>query len=102
MRLLLGLLRIEYLAGNENHSLSLRKRLEIFYYHINQYEEYLSYYFLEQLEKLQAHRLIGINSASITERTPTFALTFNSYSPKDLASNLVIIIFAHGMGTFMH
>ncbi|AXY00886.1 cysteine desulfurase-like protein [Vibrio alfacsensis] len=79
---------VDYLAQFGEAGLSLRQRLEQSYALYNQHEERLSAHFLQRLSALDGVNLFGINHESSQHRTPTFALTFDRYSPEFIAKTL--------------
>ena len=79
---------IEYLAQFGDEGASLRQRLEQSYALYNQHEQQLSAHFLQRLSALDGVNLFGINNESSQLRTPTFALTFDKYSPEFIAKTL--------------
>ncbi|MGR4988320.1 cysteine desulfurase-like protein [Vibrio rotiferianus] len=79
---------IEYLAQFGDEGASLRQRLEQSYALYNQHEQQLSEHFLQRLGALDGVNLFGINNESSQLRTPTFALTFDKYSPEFIAKTL--------------
>jgi len=79
---------IEYLAQFGDEGASLRQRLEQSYALYNQHEQKLSEHFLQRLGALDGVNLFGINNESSQLRTPTFALTFDKYSPEFIAKTL--------------
>ncbi|MGR5236942.1 cysteine desulfurase-like protein [Vibrio alfacsensis] len=79
---------VAYLAQFGDADLSLRQRLEQSYALYNQHEQQLSEHFLQRLGALDGVKLYGINDESSQLRTPTFALTFDKYSPEFIAKTL--------------
>ncbi|MBO0200869.1 cysteine desulfurase-like protein, partial [Vibrio alginolyticus] len=76
---------VEYLAQFGDNDLPLRQRLEQSYALYNQHEQRLSERFLQRLDALEGVKLYGIESEDCQQRTPTFALTFDKYSPEFIA-----------------
>ncbi|HAS61171.1 MAG TPA: cysteine desulfurase-like protein [Vibrio sp.] len=76
---------INYLAQWGDTTMSLRQRLQQSYAVFNHYETLLSEYFLQRLTLLDGVRLWGRNMANSDLRTPTFALTFDSLTPQEVA-----------------
>lgn len=79
---------VEYLAQFGDEDASLRQRLEQSYALYSQHEQQLSEHFLQRLGALDGVNLFGINNESNQLRTPTFALTFDKYSPEFIAKTL--------------
>ncbi|MFN1618400.1 cysteine desulfurase-like protein [Vibrio rotiferianus] len=79
---------IEYLAQFGDEGASLRQRLEQSYALYSKHEQQLSEHFLQRLGALDGVNLFGINNESNQLRTPTFALTFDKYSPEFIAKTL--------------
>ncbi|MFA0085671.1 cysteine desulfurase-like protein [Vibrio sp. 10N.261.51.F12] len=78
---------IEYLAHwGQGHE--LRERLVSASSLIAEHEEQLSRYFLERLCRLDYLSLFGCSNADHTQRTPTFALRSDVYSPDYMAKAL--------------
>lgn len=79
---------VEYLAQFGEAGLSLRQRLEQSYQLYEQHEQRLSERFLQRLSALDGVNLFGIAKEDSQLRTPTFALTFDRYSPEFIAKTL--------------
>ncbi|MGP8304758.1 cysteine desulfurase-like protein [Vibrio sp. YIC-376] len=79
---------IEYLAQYGEEGLPLRERLVQSYAAYTQHEQSLSERFLQRVDLLAGVRLYGIDKADTQLRTPTFALTFDKYSPEFIAKTL--------------
>ncbi|MGR5069719.1 MULTISPECIES: cysteine desulfurase-like protein [Vibrio] len=79
---------VAYLAQFGDAGSSLRQRLEQSYALYNQHEQQLSEHFLQRLSALDGVNLFGIDNESSQRRTPTFALTFDKYSPEFIAKTL--------------
>ncbi|WP_394251344.1 cysteine desulfurase-like protein [Vibrio profundi] len=79
---------VEYLAQCGAPEAPLRERLKQSYQLYNQHEEKLSRYFLQRLSDLDGVHLYGKTSPEYSERTPTFALTFDDFEPEFIARKL--------------
>ncbi|MDF5457345.1 aminotransferase class V-fold PLP-dependent enzyme, partial [Vibrio parahaemolyticus] len=79
---------VEYLAQFGEVGLPLRQRLEQSYQLYEQHEQRLSERFLQRLNALDGVNLFGIAKEDSQLRTPTFALTFDRYSPELIAKTL--------------
>lgn len=79
---------VEYLAQFGEVGLPLRQRLEQSYQLYEQHEQRLSERFLQRLNALDGVNLFGIAKEDSQLRTPTFALTFDRYSPEFIAKTL--------------
>ncbi len=79
---------VEYLAQHGPEDKPLRQRLEAAFALYNQHETAISERFLSRLSRLKGVQLWGISQANTEVRTPTFALTFDSHSPEEVAKAL--------------
>ncbi|WP_194435492.1 cysteine desulfurase-like protein [Vibrio fluminensis] len=91
---------IEYLAQWGDGGESLRTRLDQSYAIYNRYETELSGYFLQRLSAMPGVTLLGRGSVDSQTRTPTFALTFDNYSPSQIASAMGELNICLGAGHF--
>ena len=82
---------IDYIASLSDlpESTSRRERLAQAFANTKEHEMALSAYFLKRLADFPQIRLYGIADESrLTERTPTFALTFEGLAPRDVSEFL--------------
>ncbi|MBD1582388.1 cysteine desulfurase-like protein [Pseudoalteromonas sp. S16_S37] len=82
---------IDYIASLSGMSEDTprRERLAIAFAKTKQHEMALSDYFLTRLEQLPQISLFGIaDRARLAERTPTFALTFDGFTPREVSEFL--------------
>ncbi|WP_201258140.1 cysteine desulfurase-like protein [Piscirickettsia litoralis] len=79
---------IDYLAGLGTGS-SRRQQLVSGFETLRAYENQLAEYFFKGLENFTGYKLYGLTKLSdVSERTPTFALTFDQASPAKIAEAL--------------
>ncbi|PAU37827.1 cysteine desulfurase-like protein [Vibrio coralliilyticus] len=79
---------VKYLAQWGNDGDDLRTRLIDSFQQFNQHESAISERFLARLAELEGVTLLGRDEANSEVRTPTFALTFDSHSPEEIAKKL--------------
>jgi cysteine desulfurase family protein (TIGR01976 family) len=86
---------VQYIASLGD-GCGLRSKLNSAYEKIQLAENKLSEFFIDQISSLSDINLIGINSADMRIRTPTFALTFNNHTPQEVCEHLA----QHGINTW--
>lgn len=79
---------VHYLAQWGEQGDSLRDKLVASFRQYNQHETALNERFLSRLDELQGVTLWGRTHASSELRTPTFALTFDEFTPEEVAKRL--------------
>jgi cysteine desulfurase family protein (TIGR01976 family) len=81
---------VDYLAGLAPETTgSLRSRLEGAFARIKQYEATLSRQFLEGATQVPGLRVYGLTDVErLEERTPTFAVSLEGYTPQEVAARL--------------
>lgn len=79
---------VKYLSQWGKSNASLRERLVDSFKQFNQHESAISERFLSRLSELEGVHLFGKSEANSELRTPTFALTFDNYSPEFIAKKL--------------
>lgn len=79
---------VKYLAQWGKDGDSLRARLVESFKQFNNHESALSERFLKRLSELEGVTLWGRTDADSELRTPTFALTFDNYTPEFIAKKL--------------
>jgi len=79
---------VKYLSQWGRSNASLRERLVDSFNQFNQHESAISERFLTRLSELEGVNLYGKTEANSELRTPTFALTFEHYSPEFIAKKL--------------
>jgi len=79
---------VKYLSQWGKSNASLRERLVDSFKQFNQHESAISERFLSRLSELEGVHLFGKLEANSELRTPTFALTFDNYSPEFIAKKL--------------
>lgn len=80
---------VDYLAGLGPEAAGLRERLEGAMQRIKVYERELAHRFLEGAAAVPGLRVYGITDVErLDERTPTFAISLNGYTPDEVAGHL--------------
>jgi cysteine desulfurase family protein (TIGR01976 family) len=80
---------VEYIASLSRSPGSRRDRLEQAMAAIKEYEMSLSHHFLEGAAKIPGLHVYGITDVeNLEQRTPTFAVSLDGYSPEDVATRL--------------
>ncbi len=78
---------LNYLSQWGSERNSLRKRLQESYSQFEKHEHRLSSYFIDKLNELPNVRLYGVPFGK-GQRTPTFAIRLEGYSPEEVAKEL--------------